>query len=76
MASPATKNFATIRDVVSGTQSVAPITIVTLNTNSGWTSTHMGNKCLQDFELVLRDGTSLHISSLKDDQQLWLYGVC
>jgi hypothetical protein len=64
-------NFATIRDEATGTQRVLPVTNFTLNMDSVWTSPHMGYKWVQDFELVLRDGTSPHISSLKDDQELW-----
>lgn len=66
------KNFATVRDdTTTGTQSVVPVTNFTLNTGSVWTSDHTGSKWAQDFELVLGDGTSLHISSIRDDQELW-----
>jgi hypothetical protein len=64
------KNFATVRDS-PGTQSVVPVTNFTPNLDSVWTSVHTGDKWVQDFDLVLDDGTSLSISSIRDDQEFW-----
>jgi hypothetical protein len=64
------KNFATTRDA-RGIQSVVPVKSFSRNLTSAWTSTHTGNKWVQDFELELEDGTSLSLSSIKEDQELW-----
>jgi hypothetical protein len=64
------KNFATVRDA-PGIQRVVPVTTFTRNLKSTWTSTHTGDKWVQDFKIVLQDGTSLSISSIREDQELW-----
>ncbi|KAL2846382.1 hypothetical protein BJY01DRAFT_263342 [Aspergillus pseudoustus] len=64
------KNFATVREA-PGIQRVVPVKNFSRNLNSVWTSTHTGHKYVQDFELLLEDGTSLSISSILEDQELW-----
>lgn len=63
------KQFATVRDD-SGTHSVVPVKELKPNLDTVWTSNYTGSKYIQDFDLVLNDGTSLSISSIRNDQEL------